>query len=498
MFGIIGTIGEGLATGQDSHEYGDFSFAKNIQDSLRQYLQENNFKVIQTAVNRGKKVALVKDYDSLDIKGVDAYLDVVPLEVGYKQSDLGGIFYEVIGPILSVVVRLVSARTKEVLYADTISYGWAKATTTRGVDIESPPEHQFTNKADLKANKERAIEQLIQGIERVSLEIARNFTTYDWYSAKLASLSDNDLSDLNIGSDDELLFLGMAAAEITSKSYDQALWEKALALAGGDEQKRNGIYIKLRSNQLALEKKNAQAAANQGNQSLPGSSITATYKAKITYSCCSSTKYPEVVLTRSGNKITGVVGPGTDSGEYVNEIVGTMKGNIIKFDWYKGGSLRSGTWKVSDDGTRIEGEWSSSSIWGKWTLNAIGKGNTIAIANLNTNQNKQSVSGPNITGTYVSEITSNHARYFRKKYRKLVITFKQDGNSVTASDNTYKVDIWGTRDGDIIFFDMGTNKMNDFNGASGKWKINVDGTRLEGSWEASYNASGKWNLTRIQ
>jgi len=177
MFGIIGTIGEGLATGKDSHEYGDFSFAKNIQHSLRQYLQENNFKVIQTAVNRGEKVALVKDYDSLDIKGVDAYLDVVPLDVGYKQSDLGGVYYEDIGPILSVVVRLISADTKEVLYADTISYGWAPATIFYYVDFESPIEHQFVNLDSLRKNKEKAFDHLKEGIEKVAFEIARNFWT---------------------------------------------------------------------------------------------------------------------------------------------------------------------------------------------------------------------------------------------------------------------------------------------------------------------------------
>ena len=82
---------------------------------------------------------------------------------------------------------------------------------------------------------------------------------------KLTEENQQRLEAEYIGSDDELLFLGMAAAEITSKSYDQAIWEKALALADGDEQKRNGIYIKLRSEQLALEKKNTDAIATRLN-----------------------------------------------------------------------------------------------------------------------------------------------------------------------------------------------------------------------------------------
>jgi hypothetical protein len=393
MFGIIGSIGEKLATGQDSHEYGDFSFAKNIQDSLRRYLQANNFKVIEIAVNRGKKVALVKDYDSVKIKGVDAYLDVVPLKVGYKQSDLGGVNYEDIGPILSVVVRLVSARTKEVLYADTISYGWAKAATTRVVDIESPPDHQFTNKADLKENKERAIEQLIQGIQRVSLEIAGNFSTYDWYMEERDSLSDNDLPDLALVIDSEVLFLGQAAAEITSKTYDEGLWEKALNLAGGDEQKRDGIYIKLRSDQLALGKKKAQVDANQNGQSVsgynstywgnfthrymeytymePGTDINGTYRSEITRINGLKADNAKIVFRQRGIEIVG-----TNISKKDNDIIGTREGDTIKFKYQTQAQGRwqeyTGKWKISSDRTRLEGSLENfDGKKGKWKLTKI-------------------------------------------------------------------------------------------------------------------------------
>ena len=98
VFGLLGSLAEGTTLGKDSKEYGDFSFGKIIQDSLKQYLRENNYKVVETPVTREKKFALIEDYNSLDIDGVDAYIDIAPISVGYKQSDLGGYSMRISAP----------------------------------------------------------------------------------------------------------------------------------------------------------------------------------------------------------------------------------------------------------------------------------------------------------------------------------------------------------------------------------------------------------------
>jgi len=51
----------------------------------------------------------------------------------------------------------------------------------------------------------------------------------------------------------------------------------------------------------------------------------------------------------------------------------------------------------------------------------------------------------------------------------------------------------GTRKGDTIKFKFG-------NSITGVWKINPDGTKLEGSWDQlGYStAHGTWNLTKIE
>ncbi len=112
---------------------------------------------------------------------------------------------------------------------------------------------------------------------------------------------------------------------------------------------------------------------------------------------------------------------------------------------------------------------------------------------------KQPDSVADISGIYISEITSNNNDHFTKRYRSLVLDLKQNGNEIIATDSKLKVDIHGTRKGDTITFSVIPGRASDFQDATGTWKILGDGTRFEGSWEIrGYSASGKWNLTKIQ
>jgi len=98
-----------------------------------------------------------------------------------------------------------------------------------------------------------------------------------------------------------------------------------------------------------------------------------------------------------------------------------------------------------------------------------------------------------LTGTYISEITSSDSWYFRhKKHRELVITLEQKGNSITGTDSLTNSEITGTLEGDTIKFEFWSRQLNNNYPVNGKWKVNADGTRLEGSWN-----HGKWNLTRL-
>ena len=110
-----------------------------------------------------------------------------------------------------------------------------------------------------------------------------------------------------------------------------------------------------------------------------------------------------------------------------------------------------------------------------------------------------------ISGTYISEITSDsQGKFFRSKSnRSLVITIKQDGNNISATDKSNFINIVGTKVGDTIeFYFIASSRMGSGGGneIDGVWKVNADASRFEGKWKTSGHggASGKWNLTKIE
>ena len=114
------------------------------------------------------------------------------------------------------------------------------------------------------------------------------------------------------------------------------------------------------------------------------------------------------------------------------------------------------------------------------------------------NQLDQPISNTDITGTYVSDITSNKPGAFRGDDRQMMLILEQVGDTISGTDSSGKASIEGTRVGDTITFGFSHGNIIWGNFIDGTWKVNADGTRLEGSW--SYGAAsvkGKWNLTRI-
>jgi len=102
------------------------------------------------------------------------------------------------------------------------------------------------------------------------------------------------------------------------------------------------------------------------------------------------------------------------------------------------------------------------------------------------------IPGTSIPGIYLSDIQGGPPWMFRD--RKPRFTFEQSGWDIIGTDvskNNSK--IIGTRMGNTIKFKYwGTSRL-----ILGKWKINPDGTSLEGTWEEE-SGHGSWNLIRIE
>jgi hypothetical protein len=160
--------------GKDTEVYGDFNFAVIAQRSLMEHLEAKGYQVNVSSVSRHNRYELIDDYQSLNIPDADAFLDVAPVEVGFKPNPWRP--FSEVGPHVSLVVRLVSADSRRVLYAESAQYGYDKNPFATGIKIDSPPDHKFKNVAALKADRQKAIEQLMVGIDAISSAIAEKLT----------------------------------------------------------------------------------------------------------------------------------------------------------------------------------------------------------------------------------------------------------------------------------------------------------------------------------
>jgi len=120
--------------------------------------------------------------------------------------------------------------------------------------------------------------------------------------------------------------------------------------------------------------------------------------------------------------------------------------------------------------------------------------NVSSISKSNLNEQPvpvSAVSGTGISGTYVSDIRGGPNYSYPD--RKIELTLKQSGKDIVGTDVNNRKRLIGTRKGDTIKFEY------DGGTTTGVWKINSDGTRLDGTFtHSSWGFNGTWNLTKIE
>lgn len=160
---------------RDTKKYEGLNFSAITQQHLIAYLEAKGYRVIVTSVDRDNPYKLLDDYSHLNIPDVDAFLDLAPVGVGFNMSPWTheSIVY---GPNVSVVVRLVSADSKKILYAESVQYGYGKNPFIEGIKIDAPLDDNFEDRDTLKSQNEKAIEQLVRGIDAVSRVIAEKLS----------------------------------------------------------------------------------------------------------------------------------------------------------------------------------------------------------------------------------------------------------------------------------------------------------------------------------
>ena len=182
-------------------------------------------------------------------------------------------------------------------------------------------------------------------------------------------------------------YYGQAEKEISSDTYDPNLWARALVLAEGDEQKRNARYIELRAEQLYEKNTASNSSMNQNQLAqdniqpvpvararprddrsiLDNDALRGTYYSDITGIHGLKADGARITFQQNGDRITG-----TNLSRQDNSINGTRSGNTIKFKYWTQSREYTGTWKISPDGSRLDGSFENiNGYGGKWVLTRI-------------------------------------------------------------------------------------------------------------------------------
>jgi hypothetical protein len=175
---MFGGIGAGLAAAHAGEEgktldqliTGEgLNYQQRLQDSIVAAFKAAGVQATVVPVNRAG-TDFVGDYKALlAANDADAVLDVVVLEASFGGTH--PMFDPDPRPILRVRTQLVSAKTLQPLYAESISYGYSNPFIS-AKEIKAPKQYYFSNFAAIGTDKKRAAE----GLGNAADEVARFIT----------------------------------------------------------------------------------------------------------------------------------------------------------------------------------------------------------------------------------------------------------------------------------------------------------------------------------
>jgi hypothetical protein len=175
MFGALGgaaiaadakTMSEALtkATKAASFDYG-----REMQAAMTERLRQAGFKVVVVRAEREAPNALVSDYAKVPAGDADALLDVDARMVGYATYNINDPDFR---PYLTADVRLVSAKTRAVLYSERIMFGYQNPYMS-ATQLPSDRKYYFKDFGALMADKPRALEGWRQGTRAIADHVAQ-------------------------------------------------------------------------------------------------------------------------------------------------------------------------------------------------------------------------------------------------------------------------------------------------------------------------------------
>lgn len=179
LFGAVG----GVATQADAKTMSraltkavkdaNFDYSRAMQAALADRLKRAGFNVVAASARREAPEKLLSDYGNVPAGGADALLDINARVVGYSTYNIRDPDFR---PHIQADVRLVSAKTRTVLYAEQVLFGYHNPFIS-ATHLPSGKQYYFKDFSLLMANQARAIEGLRRGTEAVADHIAKRLTS---------------------------------------------------------------------------------------------------------------------------------------------------------------------------------------------------------------------------------------------------------------------------------------------------------------------------------
>jgi len=153
-----------------------FDFSKEMEQAITERLRKMGYKVVRVEFPRDNPYALLKDYDKVQAAGADAILDATNgVFFGYSNVNLMDTKYR---PHLHFYLRLVDAKTKNVLYGDEMQYGYLNPLMT-GAKLTAPDKFYYASVEDVLADPKRTVEGLRTGIRDIADHMAQGLSGTD-------------------------------------------------------------------------------------------------------------------------------------------------------------------------------------------------------------------------------------------------------------------------------------------------------------------------------
>ena len=143
-----------------------FSFNEYLTEELHRTLRKAGYKTYSIKVKRAELYKFVENYKKFSAEKADALLDVVSGTAGYVvEHPLTSAHWR---PETKTLVRLVNTLDGNILYQDTVMYGYHNPFMS-GVDIDAPKKFHYQKRDDIFAADSAVV---VDGLKDAATKVA--------------------------------------------------------------------------------------------------------------------------------------------------------------------------------------------------------------------------------------------------------------------------------------------------------------------------------------